>query len=583
MSVDGPVLLPSPRSMRLGDRAIAAVDAGSVPVDLDPSLPREGYRLTIDAHGARVTAADPPGARHARATLAQLTVACDGVWPHGEVADHPDLLHRGVMVDISRDRVPTLDTLAAVIGRLGSWKVNGLQLYVEHAVAYAGHEVVWRGASAYSPAEVAEVRELASRAGITLTANQNCLGHMERWLRHDPYRDLALAPDGYLLAGLLPRIPSTIDPALPGSLALVRDLLGQLLELHDGDFVHVGLDEPWELPPDRGDDYLAWLTTLRSLPELDGLEMLVWGDFLAAHPELIGALPDGVTVCEWGYEALSPFERDCARLAGAGRAMWVAPGTSAWWSLLGRSANMRANVDAAADAARAHGATGWLLTEWGDNGHLQPLCVAEPGMAYGAAMAWCAEANRHLDLAAALDLHCFGDTSGRFGAALLAVGDTALRCPVQLPNMAANVLHLYLPQLPVGRGILDGMDVTGYRAVLDHLDDVDAQLTGAALGRGDAETVHAELALAMDLTRFAAEDALARLDGDGSLASIPASVRARLEAEMRRLAQRHRDVWALRSRPGGLEDSVAWLTHVADCHRSGEVDPIWSGPWQTRR
>ena len=44
------------------------------------------------------------------------------------------------------------------------------------------------------------------------------------------------------------------------------------------------------------------------------------------------------------------------------------------------------NCRAAAEAARAHGASGLLNTDWGDMGHLQYLPVSEPGFAYGAAV-----------------------------------------------------------------------------------------------------------------------------------------------------------------------------------------------------
>ena len=58
----------------------------------------------------------------------------------------------------------------------------------------------------------------------------------------------------------------------------------------------------------------------------------------------------------------------------------------------------------ASDAAAAHGGAGLLNTDWGDQGHLQYLPVSEPGFAYGAAMAWCRETNRDLDLAAVLNM-----------------------------------------------------------------------------------------------------------------------------------------------------------------------------------
>ena len=54
------------------------------------------------------------------------------------------------MLDVARDRVPTIETLFALVDRLAGWKLNQLQLYMEHTFAYAGHEEVWRHADPYT-------------------------------------------------------------------------------------------------------------------------------------------------------------------------------------------------------------------------------------------------------------------------------------------------------------------------------------------------------------------------------------------------------------------------------------------------
>ena len=581
--MSAPTLLPQPRRARYDGGSIDAIDAEEVDVAVGADLPDEGYRLRIGPAGVIAEAADVAGQRHARRTLAQLSAVNDGRWRCGEIVDWPDLARRGVMLDVSRDKVPTMATLLDLIDRLASWKINEVQLYTEHTFAYAGHEPVWRDASPFTPDEIGVVRRHCEQLGITLSANQNCLGHMERWLMHEPYRQLALAPEGYRLVGMLPRIPSTMEPNDPRSLDLVRDLLGQLVPLHDSPFVHVGLDEPWELPPERAHDYLSWLERLRALPELDGKEVLVWGDILANHPELLGRLPDGVTVCEWGYEADSPFDARAEALAGAGRSWWACPGTSSWWSVLGRTRNMIGNITAAADAAARHGSSGWLVTEWGDNGYLQPLAVAEPGLAYAAAMSWCAESNRDLDLATALSAHCWGDRTGRLARAVLSAGDVYLESPTQFPNMAVNVLHLYLPQLPVGSGLTGGMDAGIFDRIIGTLDDASDGVRAALVDRADSAVVRDELLDAFELVRCMARQGIARCEADGTLESIPESRRMALAGEMDGCIERYRVGWLRRNRPGGLDDSVGWLVHARDCLRSGETDPIWSGPWQTKR
>ena len=64
---------------------------------------------------------------------------------------------------------------------------------------------------------------------------------------------------------------------------------------------------------------------LRALPVLAGRELLVWGDVPAVHPELLAELPEGVTVCEWGYEDNHPFARAHGATRGGRRAVLGVP------------------------------------------------------------------------------------------------------------------------------------------------------------------------------------------------------------------------------------------------------------------
>ena len=375
-----PVLLPQPRRTEWSG---ATVDVGGLQVTIDPTLPPQGYRLTVADHGGvRLVAADDAGAFYGRATLDQLVA--QGRVPVGVVEDAPDLAVRGVMLDVSRDKVPTIETLEALLDRLASWKINHVELYMEHTFAYTGHDEVWATASPFTPDEIRRLDRFCRDRFIQLTPNQNCLGHFERWLRHDRYRPLAISPGGWTDARGRRRPPTTLEPTHPDVLPLIDSLLRELASsFSSGEQVHVGLDEPWELPDERFDDYLDYVRRLRATPALDGREMLMWGDIVASHPERLGELPDGVTVCEWGYEDGHPFAERAELLASAGRPFWLCPGTSSWNTLVGRTTNMVGNIRGAAVAAVDAGADGLFVTDWGDNGHLQPLAVSEPGFALG--------------------------------------------------------------------------------------------------------------------------------------------------------------------------------------------------------
>jgi len=567
-------LLPVPRTLELAEEL-----APNRPPrrSIDGSLPAQGYELHIGASGVELVGGDDAGLFYGEATLRQLARLHAGALPTGLVRDHPDLPVRGVMLDISRDKVPTMATLEALIDRLASLKVNQVQLYSEHTFTYRNHPEVHAAASPIDAAEIRELDAFCRARHVELVPNQNCLGHMNRWLCHDRYRPLAIAPDGFVDPFGLTRPPMTIEPANPGSLALVRELLAELLPLFTSHMVHVGLDEAWELPAGRMDDFLSWVATLRALPELDEREMLMWGDMVSGRPDLVASLPPGVTVCEWGYDDWYPFDERCAVLAGAGVPFWVAPGTSSWSSILGRITNARTTCRNAAAAALAHGGVGYLNTDWGDMGHLQQSVISEPGLAYGAAVSWCLAANEDLDLGAALSTHVFGDSTGALADAVLALGDAHLLVTPQFPNMSALVMNLYYPQLPVGRGLTAGLTSEELDAVDGCLDGARAAARRARPDRGDAEILIDEVLFSTDLVALLTDDARARLRGDGSLGSVAADERARLGARLDALVERYRVLWNGRNRPGGLSDSLSWLRNLGAVYASGRPDPRWGG------
>jgi hypothetical protein len=481
------------------------------------------------------------------------------------------------MLDISRDKVPTTARLHGLIDRLASLKINQLQLYSEHTFAYRNHQEVHAAASPLDAAEILELDAYCRERHIELVPNQNCLGHMNRWLAHARYRPLAIAPDGFTDPYGITRPPMTIEPTNPRSLELICELLAELLPLFSSRRVHVGLDEAWELPPERIDDFLSWAATLRGLPELDGREMLMWGDMFSGQRDLIARLPDGVRVCEWGYDDWYPFDERCAALAEAGVPFWVAPGTSSWMSVLGRVTNARNTCQRAAAAARAHGATGYLNTDWGDLGHLQQPVISEPGFAVGAAASWCLESNADLDLAAALSAHVFHDASGHLADAVVSLGDAHRLVTPQFPNMSTLVMNLYYPQLPVGRGLTKGLAADELGEVERCLDAARTAVGASRPDRADAGLLRDEAVFGADLVALLVRDARARLDHDGFLGSVPQGTRDGLGAELDALTERYRDLWLANNRPGGLDDSVSWLSNLRRAYATGRPDPDWGG------
>jgi hexosaminidase len=513
--------------------------------DAQPSrgpLRPQGYRIVMRDGAATVEADDEAGARYAETTLRQLR-AMHGALPNGVVEDWPAIAVRGVMLDVSRCRVPSLDTLKALFAQLAGWKINHVELYLEHTFAYAGHKVVWRNASAYTAEELRELDDFAHAVGIELTGQQNCLGHMERWLKYQRYRPLAISPDGFVAPWGEKRGPSTADPDNAATLALARDLFGQLLPNLRSRRAHVGLDEPWELASERSGSWITYLKALRDAPELADHQVLVWDDVLVHNPELLADIPDNVTICDWGYEAAQPFDERAAELKTMGLPFWLCPGTSAWNTVAGRWTNAVTNIASACTAAVANGGEGVMVTDWGDQGHIQHHVVSHPMFAWTAGCAWNPSACEPSALAGLFDL----------GEPLELLGDVHTLVKPQLFNQSILTVPMYRPQAKFGHGRM----TTGI--TVSDLEHCAAQIaTAGRLAVGAPASLERDEVLATaDVMALLVDDGIARVSSDGTLHHASAKALAAFAERATAAAEEHRRIWLLRNRPGGLDESLA--------------------------
>ncbi|HEX6240207.1 MAG TPA: family 20 glycosylhydrolase [Polyangiales bacterium] len=554
----------------------------------------QGYAITLGADGVCIAPGGEVGLQHALATLAQLVLAAPAaagqlLLPCLLIEDWPDLLQRGVLLDISRDKVPTLATLKALIDRVAKLKLNQLQLYMEHTFAYPGHDVVWRDASPLGADEVRELDDYCAARHVELVPNQNSFGHMQRWLRHPEYRALAECPDGFEHPWNWSGEPYGLCATDPASLRFLEGLYDALLPNFRSRQFNVGLDETLDLGAgrsraaceERGREqvYLEFLRQLHTRVRARGRTMQFWGDIVLQRPELLSALPNDAVVLEWGYEADHPFEQRLQLLRDVQRPFYVCPGTSSWCSIAGRSDNALRNLANAARAGKQAGAQGYLITDWGDHGHLQPLSVSYLGLLAGAGFAWnVADAQEPLahDWPVLLDRHLFSDSNAGLGRAALELGNAYLHAGSLRPNASVLFWLLIKPER-----VFDPPGVT--QASLQHtLERVERagesmsqprsraqpegtlQASGPNAPRPEWELEREELSWVRDVLRFACHLGLARwtLADRGQLQQVPAARRGELAGELRPLIARHRSLWLARNRPGGLADSAQRLARI---------------------
>jgi len=495
------------------------------------------------------------------------------------IEDEPSFALRGVMLDISRDRVPTMEMLFEIVNHLAALKINHLQLYMEHTFAYAGHEQVWRDASPMTPDEIRTLDTYAGKHGIELAANQNCFGHLTRWLAHPRYAPLAETHGDWVFDNGQVRVPRSgpfsLCPIDPRSLELVDDWLRQLLPCFRSPRVNIGCDETFDVGTGRSRAaverhgraavYAEYVNAVAAIARQHGGIPMFWADIALREPRALDLLDVDLTALVWGYEPDAPFEQWCRAIrqaaSGSARAVWMCPGTSAWRSITGRTSERRGNLIAAARAGLAHGAAGYLITEWGDHGHRQQWPITLHALADGASVAWNADAADRFDARAA-SFHLMGDASGLVGPWLEELGDLdgplrgaweMVQGPGPPPERVLNATALYSDiHEPLSVEPHFGGDASQWRFLKSRLSTLLADVP-----RFPTELVHDEIWLTLNVCRFGIMRGLLRR-GDRSIAPKD------LARFMRQIIDEHRRLWLERSRIGGLDDSCRYYQRIAE-------------------
>lgn len=535
----------------------------------------QGYRLTIKPELITIEASSPAGIFYGVSTLNQIIKQSDKSLPGLEISDRPDFPVRGFMLDISRDKVPTMQTLFGLVDKLADWKINQFQLYTEHTFAYLNHPEVWKEASPMTGQEILELDRYCKERFIELVPNQNSFGHMHRWLIHPEYAQLAEVEEGFSMPWGYQAGPFSLDPTNPASFELMKSLFDELLPHFSSRQINIGCDETFDLGQGKSKElceqigkykvYLDFLLKISQNLIGRGFTVQFWGDIVQEQPDVIPLLPKELIALDWGYEATHPFDLECSRFAASGIPFYVCPGTSSWNTIAGRTKNAIGNLLNAAEAGLKHGATGYLITDWGDRGHWQTLPVSYLGIAVGAAYSWSLETNRDLDVAAALDKHAFEDRAGIMGRLAYDLGEVYL-----LPGLARhNSTQLFqilqyseerLAQVQSSKNRfttseehekMPYVDDTTLHEALELIDRILAPLEESRMDAADADLVKREFTLAAKMLRLACHRAL--------LATDQARFRAEHTVEIAEMIEEYKDIWLTRNRPGGLKDSLVLL------------------------
>lgn len=364
------------------------------------NAPSGAYTITVAPDSSvRLVADTAAGRYYAVQTLRQLVRAsgADGsrALPNCVIEDWPALEWRGLSDDISRGQVSTLEDFLSIIRRLGYYKKNLYQPYIEDMYAFKSGPEIGRERGAITPEEFAAMVEEGRRNHVTVVPVFESLGHQDRLLSLPEYRPLAElnAPD---------TTPWSFSPVSEESFKFVTQLIDELAAATpDAPFFHIGCDESWDVGQGTSKErvkeigigrvhgqYFARL--INHIREKHNRATLLYGDMLLAHPKGLEEVPKDAWIVDWHYvPAKEGGYPSVKKLQDAGfQNILVSPGIFSWAQFYPVWARGFDNVADFAQVGKDRGARGCITSSWGDDGAENIRENNWPGYAWSAAAEW---------------------------------------------------------------------------------------------------------------------------------------------------------------------------------------------------
>lgn len=408
---------------------------GDICLQLGEHMKEQEYTLLVQAHGICITGGSAVGIFYGIQTLRQIIEQCGCCIPYTIIVDQPKILHRGFYHDVTRGRIPTMDYLKKLVDRMAFYKLNQLQLYMEHTFLFRGFSEVWRDDTPLTAEDILELDAYCRKRHIELVPSIACFGHLYKVLRTKTYGELCEMPGMEKEPfGFVDRMRHhTLDVSNPESIQLVKALIDEFMPLFTSQYFNICADETFDLgkgksaalAEEKGTQrlYLDFVKELCEYVVSKGKTPMFWGDIICEFPEAVQELPKETICLNWGYDADWP-EDSTRKLSEAGARLYNCPGVSGWDQLVNQIRVSYENISRMCQYASNYHAEGLLNTDWGDCGHINHPDFSLPGMIYGAAFSWNLEIPEFEDINRQISRVAYGDEAETLASVLAQISES---------------------------------------------------------------------------------------------------------------------------------------------------------------
>ncbi|MCB2295621.1 family 20 glycosylhydrolase [Clostridium algoriphilum] len=383
----------------------------------------EAYSLNISGNYVEICAATSIGIFYGVQTFRQIVRQNGSILPNLKIKDEPYFTNRGFYHDVTRGKVPTLKMLMELVDRASFYKINQLQLYIEHTFAFKGMSEIWMDKDPLTAEEILILDQYCIKKHVELIPSLSTFGHMYEVLRSKSFNELCELDNSeggeYSFGNRM--VSHTLDATNEGSIKLVEKMLIQYIPLFSSNTFNICCDETFDLGKGKskakaaeigvGRLYVNFLNKVIDIVKKKGKRVMFWGDVILHHPDLLNDISKDAICLNWDYNE-NANEDGTKAITESGMEQYVCPGVWGWNQLVNKVDKGFENIKRMVAYGVKYGATGVLNTDWGDFGHINFLSSSIPGMAYGASLSWNPDGEKEFEnVFKGLSLIEYGDDS----------------------------------------------------------------------------------------------------------------------------------------------------------------------------
>lgn len=363
------------------------------------AMKEQQYRLTVETKKITIEGGSLDGILYGIQTLRQILRQKGAVIPCLAIEDFPDIKARGYYHDVTRGRVPKLSWLKTLADKLSFYKINQLQLYVEHTYLFAGLSELWRDDTPLTAEEIMELDAYCAQRGIELVPSLSSFGHLYKLMSTKQFRGLCELEDaGREPFGLISRMEHhTINATDEKAAALIKSMISEFMTLFSSRKFNICADETFDLGKGKNKAqaeaegvaslYVPYVKQLCEFLVANGKIPMLWGDVMLKFPHLLKELPEETICLNWGYDRRQT-EDSTKAYAEVGAKQYVCPGVCGWNQFVNLQEYSYDNIFRMSSYGIKYGCIGLLNTDWGDFGHINHPAFSIAGIIYGAAASW---------------------------------------------------------------------------------------------------------------------------------------------------------------------------------------------------